>query len=99
MNVRLLDFPSEKVVIPHRRAHCVCFFSLTPDSQPRCDPTLLFDWPETVNLKARKEDWEGAATTHPNNQQLIKHTLKNTHVHTNMNGCRLDSILANLGKK
>ncbi len=54
--VCLLDSPSERLVVPHWRAHCVCFFSLTPDSQPLCDPMLIFDWPETVNLKARKED-------------------------------------------
>lgn len=95
--VCLLDSPSERVVVPLRRAHCVCFFSLTPDSQPRCDPTLLFDWPETVNLKARKEDGVGGCwgeqllgATHPNYQQLIKHAVKNTPIHTNMHGRRLD---------
>lgn len=55
-NAYPVDSPSEQVVLPHRRAHCVWFFSLTPDSQPRCDPMLLFDWPETVNLKAKEED-------------------------------------------
>lgn len=51
-----VDFPSEKVVILHHRAHCVCFFSLTPDLQPRCDPLLFSDWPELTNLKANKQD-------------------------------------------
>lgn len=62
--VCLVDFPSERVVIPHPLAHCVCFFSLTPDSPTRCDPTLLFDWPETVNLKTRKEDWVGGGSSY-----------------------------------
>lgn len=55
---------------------------------------LLFDWPETVNLKERKEDggvcvcvWL-LGTPHPNNMQLIKHTLGNT-VHTSKCGRRL----------
>lgn len=75
--VCLLDFPSEWAVIPHRRAYCVSFFSLTPDSQPCCDPTLLFDWPKPVNLEARKEDVRGKeqlpGAAHLNRQQLIKH--------------------------
>lgn len=91
--VCLLDFPSEWAVIPHRRAYCVCFFSLTPDSQPRCDPTLLFDWPKPVNLEARKEDAGGKeqlpGAAHLNRQQLIKHPLNNTGFHTNIPECRL----------
>lgn len=56
VNVGIVYFPSEQIVTLHHRAHCVCFFSLTPDLQPHCDPTLLSDWPEPANLKAKKTD-------------------------------------------
>lgn len=74
---------SESLVSPLSRAHCACFFSSTPDSQPRCDPTLLSYWPKPVNSKAKEEDRDEKeqlpGATHANNPQLIKHTLTNTH--------------------
>lgn len=68
----------------------VCFFSLTPDSQPHCDPRLLFDWPETVELEGQEGRWvnnsDQGGLLHYNNQQLIKHTLTSlctiTHGHS-----------------